>query len=723
MVNDPDIANYCYNIITTKFIKPIINKPFRVMYVDTKHPFNEPLTKQQLGKFDKYNYSFLYVPIDNYGNKFKSNPLYDSSYVNVPWIKVFVGKRRAARWLQTPAEMIRWYFSQFGIEDQYIYKLLNYPISYVFSLFKKMKVWIHNNFDNYGATLRIFCDLETICGIFPMNYRMSQDDPYLWLTKLVRSEYDRHWWSNQFMQTFIDAAIRMPDAVPSIEEYVLSPWMWVTPGASKFSRLYLEDEYIRTKFGLAVSTTDEEKMKWLQDARFGINGQEIDIFIKSDETGPKTRYIANCQIGIYWIAGYILKLIRLYCGFEPLFSKLSPTTQDKFDVITLLQEHHQMLPLDESSYDYHVTRDSWLGFIDFLELAFPNNTGVQYFKEMFNNTKWVFGVEEGKWLKGMPSGLALTSILNSWMNYIKQKTIVPGYLQWAAGDDALVAPYKETDLQTVELEYLKFGSETNATKNWISYRYGEYLKSLYGEHGSTGYPARIFGTLLYAQDMSYTAPASRLNELASLWKLFYDRAGIHMNEDVVATDLNNALSMKIKGFTKTKAKLWLHSPKIFGGFGKLPYNNYTFTWHQPITKVKYYKNSRYRLPPVIEHWGPVQMIVGTQKISDEVSVYLGKPLTLPPITNEDEWVKALNRENIPDRGPFTDMQLELVPLPVIDFVSFVNMSNFARDGGYNCEPNLHGSWQTISSRLIMLSLKLVKYVEHQLSLHDIQVFV
>lgn len=98
----------------------------------------------------------------------------------------------------------------------------------------------------------------------------------------------------------------------------------------------------------------------------------------------------------------------------------------------------------------------------------------------------------------MPSGLALTSFLNSWMNYIKQARVVPGRLQWAAGDDVLVSPFVEKSLVEVAEQYAKFGSEVNAQKNWVSRRYAEYLKVLFTSGGTTGYPARVYSSLMWA---------------------------------------------------------------------------------------------------------------------------------------------------------------------------------------------------------------------------------
>lgn len=70
-------------------------------------------------------------------------------------------------------------------------------------------------------------------------------------------------------------------------------------------------------------------------------------------------------------------------------------------------------------------------------------------RRFFDLAIWKWDGKSGGWVSGMPSGLALTSFLNSWMNYIKQEAIVPGDLQWAAGDDVLVSPYVDKSLDEV----------------------------------------------------------------------------------------------------------------------------------------------------------------------------------------------------------------------------------------------------------------------------------
>lgn len=668
-------------------------------------------------------YSKLIKPLIGLpADKIAKSKLYDASYADVTWFDSFNGTRRALRFLDTPSSIVREYARWVEVDDTWLQHLGNLTIRIVLPFFKKIKSTIHEKIDYLPAQCRYFIDIETLAGYPKMQNRQFTDDPHEWLSKPSQSQYDQKWWTDSFVYTYGLAITRQPVNLLSLKEFTLARWLWVTDGATRFSKLMLEDEVMKTKLGAAVSLTDDELLSHV----FNINKNfqsiksRIGVFIKPDEKGYKRRLIANLPLGAYIIAAYLRYLIVSFTGDNPIFMKLSPTPLDMIDVIQLLKAKQYAMPLDESSYDYNVTNESWHGFINFMKLTFPQNEAIQLFENYFEHAIWNFDGEKGVWNSGMPSGLALTSFVNSWMNYIKQSTVINSTFHWAAGDDTLTFPAKQDlSLDFVSDEYNKFGSVAHPLKNWTSYHYAEYLKRFYSSYGTTGYPARIFSSLIWAGTERFYLPSDRLPELAELFKQFFDRLGKPMDEDYVAADLCRAINNKVSGFTKNIAKEWLHSPRIHGGFGKLPYNNKAFTWQVEQTRRYKYRNNLVRLPDVVKHFGSISYTISDFKFNPNTSFKTGSRYHLPPIYTIQDWEKRLNREDFDLKGPFASLAIENVPLPCIDLISTDIMSQIAQQGQFNVFPNLHGNWNTIANRCINASLSLAMSAINLLSFHKL----
>lgn len=632
-----------------------------------------------------------------------SHPLYDFNLPDKPWRETFGGVRRALRHLATPDQMVSFYCKVASVDDSLL-RVLDWPTSVAIPFFSKVKTAFHHAADTLAKGWTHYLELGNIAGYPDAADRSQTDDPRAWLETPVLSDYSTEWWTSRFTATFSSAIRHYPEKVFTLEEFAVRRWLWTTPGASSFSQATLDDKIVRTKFGAAISLSDEELLAHVH--LVPKQATEIGIFIKPDEMGYKRRLIANVSLGPYIIASYLHYLMAAFVGHSPVYTKLETTHFDTLEVISLIREGERLMPLDESSYDYHVTRESWLGFITFLQGTFPNNAGVEMFRQFFSSATWNDKVSEGRWLKGMPSGLALTSYLNSWMNYIKQVEIVPGKLQWAAGDDVLVSPYFDTTIAEVSERYKAFGAVVNKSKNWESRAYGEYLKVLIHASGTTGYPARVYGSLLWARDVRTFLPSDKLPELAELFKQFYDRLGLPLDEVVVSRDLSRAVSSKVKGFNSVVAREWLHSPRAYGGFGCLPYNDIVFDWKTEVLKKQKYKNIIIRVPDINFYSTSVELVKRREPFRTAVSTYLGPPLRLPPVETVEQWESRLNGEDNPVKGKFSKMALDIIPLPTIDGVSTSNMAKFARSLLYHVFPNLRGSSGAIPHRLVMLSLQL-----------------
>lgn len=630
---------------------------------------------------------------------------------DITWRQSFNGVRRALRYLQTEESMVLEYARWTSVEGSILVKLLDYPLALTSGFFKKIKSIVHANIDNLPPELRYFIDLGLLNGYPPLKIREMTDDPQRWLSIDDDSQYDRKWWFEQFRRTFALAGVTVPLNIMSLKQFALSRWLWVTDGATKFSKMTLNGDLIKTKLGAAASLSDEEILNLVYNST-KINKLDnlIGVFIKPDEKYEKRRLIANLPLGIYIVFYYFRYVLNQYTGLNPYYMKLSPELDEMIDVLRLIREKKIFYPLDESAYDYHVTSNSWNGFFDFLDTVIPDQDALRLAKGYFGHAIWQFEGKTGTWISGMPSGLALTSYLNSWINFIKQETMLKGYINWAAGDDVLAVPYNQNiTLEQIERHYRQFGSVAHALKNWKSHRYAEYLKTFYSSAGMTGYPARVFSSILWAGTDRFFLPSDRLPELFELFKQFFDRVGIPMPERYVAADLARSVSNKVPNFTSKVAIEWMHSPKVHGGAGKIPYNDKTFTWQISDKQVLNYENIRIRMPRVIKYFGKIDLYIGRYTLT--TSRYkLGRTYTLPPINNIQEWEARLNREDIDYHGPFSSLILDTIPLPTVDFISTSQMSKFAEKHYFNSFPNLRGSWNNIASKLVNASLALVETI-------------
>lgn len=631
---------------------------------------------------------------------------------DTPWQDTWNGVRRALRFLKTPEDIIREYAYWADFDSSWVVPLLTKPTNLVIPFLSALKTKLLRSTDKLPATFPFWIDLSYLAGYPKMEDREMVDDPFLWLSTDVSSQYSASWWQEQFSNTFYESVVNTPAHLMSLEIFTVRRWLWTTDGATSFSKLYLGDEKVKTKFGAALSLSDDELLSLIS---FDKDRDSIKIFIKPDEAGYKRRLIANVPLGAYIVASYVRYIIESYVGKSPTFLQLEVTPVDAMSVVQLIRERHMAMPLDESGYDYHVSRESWLGFFEFLKVNFPNNSGVIYLEKYFHSVSWVdpMTAEKGRWTSGMPSGLALTSFLNSWMNFIKQREITPGDLGWAAGDDVLTFPYDYKSLPRVEADYAMFGSAVNSMKNWQSWSWAEYLKVLYNEHGSIGYPARVFGSLMWTGSQRTFLPADRLAELAELFKQFFDRLGLRMTKPeivkYIASDLARAVSQKVEGFGTQEATDWLFAARANGGFGCLPYNNWVFDWKTTIMERKEYREAILRIPPVLVFNTKVELNKHVAPLVHR-PYYNGLPLKLDEVDDLAGWERRINREDIPLKGKYATMALDVIPLPTVDLISTSNMSAFASIWNYHVYPNLRGSVIRINDRLISSSLGLVDQV-------------
>jgi len=588
------------------------------------------------------------------------------------WGDTFGGVRRAMRYLKSSAEIFNNYLSWAGLKNVGLDNLTKKPTNIVVPFLKKLREGVLKNIDSMDPVVaRKLVDLDTISGYPNFKLRELKDDPREWLEERIESDYSGKWWQKMFKNTFEQFSSAPKSRILAFNEFIKARWLWSTDGASSVGRLEVGGEKVKTKFGVAMSLSDKELFEQVYDVE-----QDIRIFIKPDEKGYKRRLIANVSLGQYIVAAYFRYVVQSFLNDNVPFLQDTLSDEVFYNIIEEIRGGRVLLPLDESAFDHHVTEESWDGFILFID-GLIGGESVRLFKEFFGVGKWYFGEKEGVWKKGMPSGLALTSLLNSWINYIKQITILPALVNLASGDDALIITSKDPTLQWIAEQYATFGSEVNDIKNWKSRKYGEFLKVFYAKNGMHGYPARVYSSLIWSFGVPEVKPAEKLMELAELWKQFYDRLGVKMDKQEVARDLAKAISHKVKGFGKKEATWWLNTPRARGGFGIWPYAPYEFKWNTDVEYYTYYENSLLSLPakPFFKNTSELKI---SKTVTKRKRFFFGLRPKAPKIRSMEDWQARINMEDLPIHSKYKSNFFDVVPLPVLPFVSTNFMSHFAK---------------------------------------------
>lgn len=646
---------------------------------------------------------------------------FSQDYVNIPFSETFHGSRRCLQFLQTPEQIFSYYFTMCKIaRPNSVPTILKSSLQIVIPFFSHMKAFIHNHIDELPPISYCYAELDTIAGYPEEAHRALTDDPHQWLTQDVPDLHNSQWWANNITTLLTKSQIFHREPLISFYQFLSCPWLWVTDGASSVSKLLLNGEKVRSKFGAALSLTPTEL---LASVIHSLNPKvvNIDIFVKQDERGYKRRLIANMDLGSYLIAAYIRYLIEWLDGPVPHWMTATTNPNKDKQVIELLNLKRTAMPLDESQFDHHLSRSAWRGFLKSLDFLFPNNFGVHLFHVLFQNSLYFDRVTNtrGPWIKGMPSGLAITSLGNTLFNYVKQQAIMSP-IHYALGDDVLVFSDGYT-LEQISKYYQTFGAEVNVKKNWQSHHYAEYLHFLYCSHGRVGLPARIYGSLMYGLQFKDVTPLQRLNELTMLFKDFYDRSVLHFDFHLVASDLSRAVSSRWAGFNSQTALQWLHIPKALNGFGFIPYVNKQFIVKNDSVVKQHYENSLYKLPDKIvitsSSWSLAPFKLNSAQF------HTGNIFHMPPIQSVSDWIARLNFEVPGIPKTVQKYAAETIPLPELEFISTSRMASFASQFKYNAYPNIAGSSVSRTTRFIKASLALADQVISWLRRYAIFVYV
>lgn len=639
-----------------------------------------------------------------FDKRWAQNQLVDQDIVSKPFQDLWYGKRRAMQFLKTPKDIFFEYFKMLKIvQPSCIPQLLVSPANVVIPFLNSFTTFVKRNFSFLPPIAYMYCELSSIIGYPKSADRTLDDDPNLWLSEDVNDAHNSDWYSKRMISLLISSN---PKPYVSYKEFVLSRWLWVSDGSSSLSKLKLHNELIKSKFGVAVSLTDSELIKIAYE-RPGYDKIDLPIFIKPDEKGIKKRLITSVTMSGYLKAAYIRYLIG-QLGNVSTFMKDTLNLDDDIKVIDLLRQNRTAIPIDESKFDYHVSSSAYQGFLKAINHIFPNNEGVKIFTEWVNSQPmWAYGDKKGHWKKGQPSGLALTSLVNSLINYCKQMSIMSP-IHYALGDDVLIFN-DDLTLEQISDFYSTFGCIVNPLKNFSSTNYAEYLHFLFSKFGKTGYPARIYSSLMFAHSLPKTCVSTKLFETASLFKELYDRSLLKIDERLVAADLSRSVANVLKSFSTAKAMYWLHIPRALSGFGLVPIRGSQFVLKSKTVQRRFYSDSILQLPPVIDKLDISFQIVPF-KIKPDVQMRFGHLAPLPPISSLAQWEQRINMSE-PD---ITKLQYEYglatIPLISVPFVSESRMAMLAQYYGFYAWPNVSGDSSSRLSRFIKGGLLLCELV-------------
>lgn len=456
-----------------------------------------------------------------------------------------------------------------------------------------------------------FCDLGSLVGYPKQDGRVFKQDIPKWLTnKGARSGFSFTKDRLKKVYSKILGSIHLSSEKPqfkSFNDWLFARYTWLNEGANKHSNLIVDDEYIRTKLGVALSLDDSDLWNLISEKSILEDG--LKIFVKNDEKGLKGRYVCNAPIGLYLVQKYYIDWIIAHTPTKT--SKLT-LFQEPGSIIKVVRRLFASLailvPIDFEAFDTTIEYIWWDALNEWIFDYCP--VEISRLSSYFTSFIGRIGIydenneRKGTWTRGLPSGLYATAFVGSLFNLSMQEIISEdsGLFESVAaqGDDGIIATTREIMnlfgdssehyLARIQVEFDKLCTVVNADKNWIVLNETkpvvEYLKMLITPYSVEQYPARVFSSIAwnYPSNKPLTT-YEKLISLANLWKEFFDRSHIFIESEMV-NDIQGLLLNKFS-WSKTLVTKWIHTPVAVGGFGLVPLDLTTrFVFRSVSTKLK-----------------------------------------------------------------------------------------------------------------------------------------
>jgi hypothetical protein len=383
------------------------------------------------------------------------------------------------------------------------------------------------------------------------------------------------------------------------------------PGGEEMRFTVFDEEldYMKNKFAKSGAISIENKLNRLyrdEPAKHKVN-DKVEVY-------PKRRLIVSADYNLTlkmrfvdtWLSEWLSGNENSY-----LWRKQNQIEEMWVEFMNY-RDKRWRVPLDQSSFDHHVSKSMVLAILDEIRLLLRNKMDTtnmikeQYDKVMnsiiygIKNAYLVYELREDdegyvkgerKFLKipyenGVLSGWQWTSKINTIANIaesrvaieqIRRKGINVQMIEFdATGDDQNTSWKYLIDSLLYWLELVSYGFVIHPNKNFFSRNHNEYLRLYSTSEGINGYPARTINKILwiYPGNIEDNTFSGKLNNIYDRWKRLSLRARIKWSsvKDNFIRDIKGAK------LPNDLIKTFLHGQVIYGGKGVQPIEKKTINY-------------------------------------------------------------------------------------------------------------------------------------------------
>jgi hypothetical protein len=307
----------------------------------------------------------------------------------------------------------------------------------------------------------------------------------------------------------------------SFEQFVAFRDAWANPGSSTLGKS-AELEVTTKKKGRLTRKVTKLRTKWFKalsfsDARLAqlaleqSGGCVVRPFLKKDEPA-KARTVQSFDTLSILRTSYLLEGLKSYNG-KCVWTTLEMTQEEKAAMRrqVLAKDGHVRVCTDQSSFDINQSKENVLYAVEYLfsriSQSASRDVSAVVNAELANlrSSRIVVGNKVYPWKKGVLSGMKLTALIDSILNYAATYAALDSLklrTKWSffQGDDAVVCLRSKedfVDVRALARTYARFGLVVNPDKTWVAKDRCEFLHEIYDGTVISAFPARTAKTLIW----------------------------------------------------------------------------------------------------------------------------------------------------------------------------------------------------------------------------------